>query len=236
MKKINKAMILAAGFGTRLKPLTETVPKALVKVGGIPMIELALKRLISFGVKEIVINTHHLADKIEEYFSCHDYGVKIHLIYEKEILGTGGGIKNAHELLKNSEAFIVHNVDVDSQIDLNKMEEFHFSRSPLVTLAVQNRPTKRPLIFDEAANLVGRKSGDEFFRYHESVGEESYNGFCGIHIISCNLFNSLTESGFFDIFTTYFRIISENKKIISFDASEYYWKDVGKYEEGVHTI
>lgn len=236
MEIIKKAMILAAGYGTRLKPLTDTIPKALVKVNGIPMIELVLKRLISFGINEAVINTHHLADRIEEYFRKHEYGIKIHLIHEKEILGTGGGIKNAKEMLEDSSPFIVHNVDVDSQIDLDKMEEFHFNHSPLVTLAVQNRPTVRPLIIDEESNLIGRRSGDNFFRYCKPEGVENYLGFCGIHIISQKIFGQLTESGFFDIFTSYFRLVSEKKKIISFNASEYMWKDVGKFEGRIHSI
>lgn len=229
-------MILAAGYGTRLKPLTDTIPKALVKVGGTPMIELVLNRLKSFGISEIVINTHHFADKMEEFFNKHNYGITIHLIRENEILGTGGGIKNAENLLNNSGPFIVHNVDVDSLIDLNEMEEFHLNNASLVTLAVKNRPTIRPLIIDEATNVVGRRSKDDFFRYRKSVGKESYLGFCGIHIISPEIFNEFNESGFFDIFNAYFRLISKMKKIVAYDVKDYAWEDVGKFEKGLHSL
>ncbi len=236
MQKIKKAMILAAGFGTRLKPLTDSCPKALVKVNGVPMIEIVINKLVKSGIEDIIINTHHFADKMEEFFSKHDYGVKIHLIYENEILGTGGGIKNAGELLKDSGSFIVHNVDVDSEIDFTKMEEFHFKNSPLAALAVKYRSTKRPLIVDAESNVIGRRSKNDFFRYRKPVGEESYPGFCGVHIISTEIFKEFTEIGFFDIFTAYFHMISERKKILAYDVLDSSWIDLGKIEKGLHSV
>ena len=236
MQKIKKAMILAAGFGTRLKPLTETLPKALVKVKGVPMIEPVIKKLVKSGIKDIVINTHHFADLMNKFFSENNYGVNVHLIFEKELLGTGGGIKNAKKFFDEEEAFIVHNVDVDSDIDFDKMEVVHYENSPLSTLAVKYRKTNRPLIIDSRLNLIGRKSRDKFFRYRKPVGGESYPGFCGIHILSSLIFGKMTENGFFDIFTTYFRIISEGNKIMAYDINNEFWQDLGTIDKNVHSL
>jgi NDP-sugar pyrophosphorylase family protein len=234
MPGLKKAMILAAGFGTRLKPLTDSVPKALVKVNGVPMIELVINRLIDYGIKFIVINTHHFAEQMKDYFSKKNYGVEIKLLYEKEILGTGGGIKNAAEYLKDSDSFIVHNVDIVSDINFNELVKFHSANSPLATLAVKKRDTKRPLIFDEEMNLIGRMSENKSYRYRESVGGEKYFGFCGIHVMSSEIFKYFEEKGFFDIFTTYFRLI--NTEIIkAYDVKSAYWEDVGKIKKSIHS-
>jgi len=235
MPGLKKAMILAAGFGTRLLPLTESVPKALVKVNGVPMIEHVLKRLIDFGIKFIVINTHHFAEQIEDYFSKRDYGIEIKLLYEKEILGTGGGIKNAEQYLKDSGSFIVHNVDIVSDIDFDKLVEFHLANLPVATLAVKKRETSRPLIFDEEMNLIGRMSKNKSYRYRKAVGEEVYFGFCGIHIMSSEIFKNFKEVGFFDIFTTYFKLVN-SKKIIAYDVKSAYWEDTGKLDNGIHFL
>jgi NDP-sugar pyrophosphorylase family protein len=228
MQKITKAMILAAGFGTRLKPLTDAEPKPLVKVNGTPMIEFVIERLVEFGIKEIVINTHYLAEQIEFYFRENDFGVKITLSHEKEILGTGGGIKNAEKFLKSEDAFIVHNVDVLSDIDFGKMADFHFRKSAFATLAVKKRNTTRPLLIDNFNHITGRKSTEKIFRYRNAEGIENVVGFCGIHIISSQIFDYFDEYGFFDIFTTYFRLISEHKNILGFDPGDCMWKDLGK--------
>ncbi len=224
-------MILAAGFGTRLKPLTDSVPKPLVKVNGTPMIEIVIRRLVDFGIKEIVINTHYFAEQIESYFKENDFGVKITLSYEKEILGTGGGIKNAEKFLKSEDAFIVHNVDVHSDIDFRKMAEFHFRESAFATLAVKKRETTRPLLIDNSNHITGRKSPENIFRYRIAEGTENAVGFCGIHIISGQIFDYFNEYGFFDIFTAYFRLISEHKNIIGFDTGNCLWKDLGKSDD-----
>src|SRR5436309_1399840 len=121
---LTKAMILAAGLGTRLRPLTLTSPKALVKINGVPMIEFVLKKLIEIGIKEIVINTHHFAEQIEKYFTENNFPVKINFVYEKKILGTGGGIKNASRYLKDTDDFLIHNVDILSDVDLIALYDF----------------------------------------------------------------------------------------------------------------
>jgi len=235
MNKITKAMILAAGFGTRLKPLTDSVPKALIKMNGVPMIEMVIRRLADYGINEIVVNTHYLSEQVEKYFTVNNFGVKIFLLHEDEILGTGGGIKNAESLLKDSGAFIVHNVDVLSEINFEELVKFHFQNSALASLAVKRRYTKRPLIVDSAGNVIGRESPEKSFRYRNPEGAESLVGFCGIHIISSSIFKNFTETGFFDIFTAYFRLISQNKKILAYDAGNSPWKDIGTIDKYIQT-
>ena len=235
MPELKKAMILAAGYGTRLKPLTDSVPKALVKVNGIPMIEHVLKRLSGFGINHVVINTHHFADKMEEYFSSKDFNFEIKLINEKEILGTGGAIKNAEEYFRDVNWFIVHNVDILSDINFDEMLEYHLNYSSVATLAVKKRNTKRPLIVDSEMNLIGRSSENKNFRYRKSIGEEYYFGFCGIHVISNEIFKYFEEKDFFDIFTTYFRLVnSENIK--TYDVKSSFWQDLGKLDKSIHSL
>jgi NDP-sugar pyrophosphorylase family protein len=223
-------MILAAGFGTRLQPLTLNAPKALVKVDGTPMIKLVLARLISWGIEEVVINTHHFHDQIKEYFSQNDFGIKINLIRERIILGTGGGIKNARKYLEDSDFFLVHNVDVLCDLEMKEMLNFHTARSPIATLAVKTRNTSRPLLIDEKMNITGREAAEKNYRYAAPAGNERRIGFCGIHIISSEIFSNLTEDGFFDIFTAYFRLIREEKHIVGYDIRDSFWKDLGDYK------
>jgi len=227
MNTLTKAMILAAGFGTRLQPLTSNKPKAFVKVNGVPMIENVIKKLAASGIKEIVVNAHHFASQLEKYFSDNDFGVRIHLICEKEILGTGGGIKNASAFLKDTPSFVVHNVDVLCDLDVQTMYCFHLDNSAFATLAIQDRRTSRPLLIDGQSNIIGRKSKDNYFRYRKPAGEEKTTSFLGIHIISSAIFQHFTEQGFFDIFTSYFHLISEGRKIIGYDIGEKKWSDLG---------
>lgn len=223
-------MILAAGFGTRLRPLTLKTPKALVKVDGTPMIKLVLDSLIGEGIDEVVINTHHFSDQMEKYFNDNDFGIHIELVREDVILGTGGGIKNAEKFLKHTDCFLVHNVDVLCGLNIKEMLEFHNARSAIATLAVKKRNTSRPLLIDEKMNIIGRSSPEKEYRYAEPSGKESKIGFCGIHIISSGIFSNIVEDGFFDIFTVYFKLISEKKRIVGFDIGECFWKDLGNYK------
>ena len=150
-----KAMILAAGLGTRLRPLTDNRPKALVEVGGRTLLEIALSRLSSFGIREVIINVHHFAHMVVDYLKANDnFGMRVDISHEEILLDTGGGLKKAaYFFLRNSapseEPFILHNVDVISTIDLRRMTQFHAANRPLATLAVQERETTRYLLFDE---------------------------------------------------------------------------------------
>src|SRR5277367_4326415 len=164
--KAMKAMILAAGLGTRLRPLTDNRPKALVEINGRTMLEITLLRLRGFGVREVIINVHHFADVVADYLHTNnDFGIKVEVSREYELLDTGGGLKKAaHFFLEGPSSadapFIVHNVDVLSTIDLGRMMQFHTQNQALATLALQDRKTSRHLLFDNQHQLCGRQSGD----------------------------------------------------------------------------
>jgi NDP-sugar pyrophosphorylase family protein len=230
-------MILAAGLGTRLRPLTDNRPKALVKVGGRTMLEIALARLRTFDVREVIINVHHFADMIQEYLETNDnFGMRIEVSREETLLGTGGGLKKAGcFFLEDSHSFetpfILHNVDVISTIDLRRMAEFHTASKALATLAVQDRETSRHLLFDEQLQLCGRRSGrDHKNELLRSSPPLDALAFTGIHIISPRLFSMMIEEGVFSIITVYLRLAALGEKILAFRADEYYWRDLGRPE------
>jgi NDP-sugar pyrophosphorylase family protein len=160
-----KAMVLAAGLGTRLRPLTDNRPKALVEICGRTLLEITLSRLHGFGIREVIINVHHFADVILEYLKAHgNFGMRIEVSREEVLLDTGGGLKKAawfflEDSKRFDEPFILHNVDVISTIDILRMVQFHREKSALATLAVQNRETSRYLLFDEQNQLCGRRAG-----------------------------------------------------------------------------
>src|SRR6266436_1593702 len=170
-----KAMILAAGLGARLRPLTDTRPKALVELSGRTLLEITLSRLRTFGITEVIINVHHFADQVIDYLKSNkNFGMRIEISREEVLLDTGGGLKKAAWFfLENStpgnpsrpdstqidEPFLLHNVDVLSTIDFARMLQFHKERGALATLAVQARETSRPLLFDNHLQLRGRRIG-----------------------------------------------------------------------------
>jgi NDP-sugar pyrophosphorylase family protein len=162
-----KAMILAAGLGTRLRPLTDTRPKALVEVAGRTLLEITLSRLSSFGVRDIIINVHHFPDMIFDYLKAHgNFGLHIEISSEEQLLDTGGGLKKAswfflQDSMHSEEPFILHNVDVISTIDLRRMAEFHNEKQALATLAVQRRESSRQLLFDGNLQLCGRRAAPD---------------------------------------------------------------------------
>jgi NDP-sugar pyrophosphorylase family protein len=233
-----KAMILAAGLGTRLRPLTDNRPKALVEVGGRTLLEITLARLSSFGVREVIINVHHFADMIVDYLKAKDnFGMHIEISREDVLLDTGGGLKKAaYFFLRNpaspEDPFIMHNVDVISSIDLQRMAKYHAENHALATLAVQERKTTRYLLFDEHSELCGRKSGQdgriELVRHSPQL---HMLAFCGIHVISPRLFSLMTEGDVFSIVTPYLRLAGRGEKILAFRADEYQWRDVGGLDD-----
>ncbi|HYL12597.1 MAG TPA: nucleotidyltransferase family protein [Terriglobales bacterium] len=230
-----KAMILAAGLGTRLRPLTDDRPKALVEVAGHTLLEITLSRLRSFGVREVIINVHHFADLVVEYLRAkNNFGMQIEISREDVLLDTGGGLKKAaYFFLENSgdEPFILHNVDVISGIDIGRMMQFHKERQALATLAVQDRTTSRYLLFDEQLQLCGRRSGgdrqDELVRSSQQLKPLAFSG---IHVISPRLLPMMREEGIFSIITSYLNLAGHGEKIVGFRADDYYWRDLGKPE------
>jgi NDP-sugar pyrophosphorylase family protein len=230
-----KAMILAAGLGTRMRPLTDYRPKALLEIGGRTLLEITLSRLRAYGIREVMINVHHLADMILEYLETHDnFGMRIEVSREEVLLDTGGGLKKAagfflEDSNRSDEPFILHNVDVISTIDLRRMVQFHTENQALATLAVKNREASRYLLFDEQLQLCGRRSGrDQNPELVRSSSQAQELGFSGIHVISPRLLPMMREEGVFSIITSYLHLAAQGEKILAFRADEYYWRDLGR--------
>ena len=210
-----KAMIFAAGLGTRLKPFTDHMPKALVPVADKPMLEHVILKLISYGVDEIVINVHHFAQQIIDFLKAKDnFGIKIWISDEtEELLETGGGIKKAAPFF--DEPFLVHNADILSNVDLKAMYEHHLTSGNDATLLVSSRKTVRYLLFDETNRLHGWVNKDtlqtkpEGFVYQPEIQKEY--AFGGIHIISPTLFNYMGDqwTGKFSIMDFYLQTCKE---------------------------
>lgn len=213
-----QSMIFAAGLGTRLKPLTDRIPKALVRVGGKPLIEYVLKNLVAAGSKRIVVNVHHFANQIIEYLQQNDFGVDICVSDETEmLLDTGGGIKNAAPFFNTSEPVLIHNVDILSNVDLRALYNYaceaEIEQKVDAVLLVSLRKTKRYLIFNKDMRLVGWTNVDTgevkspYETLHEltftqpydnnNVTNEQYGytlfAFSGIHVIGNKVFEAMNE-------------------------------------------
>jgi mannose-1-phosphate guanylyltransferase len=231
-----RAMILAAGLGTRLRPLTDDRPKALVEVAGQTLVEITLTRLSSYGIRDVIINVHHFADRIVDYLKAHkNFGMRIEISWEDVLLDTGGGLKKAGwfflEDAAADEPFILHNVDVLSTIDLRRMVEAHVEKKALATLAVEQRDSSRVLLFGENLRLCGRRAGRDL---EPEIVCPSANlrplAFCGVQVISLR-FLRMMQDGVFSIIDSYLQLASRGENILGFPADEYYWRDVGKFEQ-----
>jgi len=248
-----RAMILAAGLGTRLRPLTDTIPKALVELEGRTLLEITLARLKSFNITEIIVNTHHHGAKIQSYLQAkNNFGLSITISQEDELLDTGGGLRKAswfflEDKSRLDEPFVLHNVDILTDIDLNAMRQFHQLQSAAATLAVQSRDTSRPLLFAPSLQLAGRRNGRNapvelvppapLSRATTSVRLAAGKtaevpaldslAFCGIHLISPRLLPQISETGIFSVIPTYLRLAA-TQKILAFRADHYYWRDLGR--------
>ena len=233
-----KAMILAAGLGTRLRPLTDDRPKALVEVAGRTLLEIALTRLSSCGIRDVIINVHHFADKIVDYLRVQkNFGMHIEISREDVLLDTGGGLKKAgwfflDDSATADEPFLLHNVDILSTIDFRRMVDAHSDKKALATLAVQPRDSSRLLIFDEHQRLCGRRAGRD--REPEMVCPAANlkpRAFCGVHVISARLIRMMQEDGAFSIIDLYLRLAARREDILAFPADEYYWRDLGRLDQ-----
>jgi mannose-1-phosphate guanylyltransferase len=229
-----KAMVLAAGLGTRLRPLTDHRPKALVEVAGRTLLEITLARLRAFGVREVIVNVHHFADMVVDYLKARDnFGMRVEVSREDVLLDTGGGLKKAGwfflEDSSREEPFLLHNVDVISTIDLACMGRAHKQNRALATLAVQKRESGRQLLFDEHERLCGRRAGrDKDPEIARPAPRLEPLAFSGIHVISPRLFTLMKEEGIFSIIDSYLRLAATGEHIVAFRADEYYWRDLGK--------
>ena len=234
-----RAMILAAGLGTRLRPLTNDRPKALVEINGHTLLEITLARLRGCGISEVIINVHHFADLVVDYLKANaNFGMRIEISREDVLLDTGGGLKKVARFFldgqaldgQSDEPFLLHNVDVISNIDFQAMFERHVESGALATLAVQERSSSRQLLFDNDSLLCGRKSDDAAPEIVRAAPPYCPLPFCGIHVISSRIFPLLTEAGVFPIIPAYLRLAAQGEKILGFRADKYDWKDLGTPE------
>ncbi len=227
-----KAMVLAAGVGRRLRPLTDTIPKALLDVGGAPMIEGVIRRLKAAGVTQLVVNLFHLGDRIVEFLAAKgDFGLRIDFTREAELLDTGGGLKNAAWFFDDGQPFFLHNVDILSDFDLEGLLRFHRTVGALATLAVQSRPGPRQLLFDREGRLCGRESPEGLEWATGPLSDVERLAFTGIHVIDPAIFHRMTETGVFPITRTYLRLAEEGERIVAYRADGKYWQDIGSPEK-----
>lgn len=225
-----KALLFAAGLGTRLKPFTDNHPKALAVVNGRTLLERNIEYLKSYGINEFVINVHHFADQIVDFLEKNeDFGVKIQISDESdEVLETGGGLVKAKDLLGN-QPFLVMNVDILTDLNIPELINFHLDNQPLVTLAVSARESSRKLLFEENNQLKGWKNLNSGERIISSEKPLTEKAFSGIHIINPEIFEKMPNSGKFSIMTTYMELM-KTEKILGFDHSGGILVDVGRPE------
>lgn len=243
-------MLFCAGLGTRLKPFTLNAPKAMAPVNGKPLVQRNLEYLKSFGVEEVVVNVHHFADQIINFLAENDFGIKTIISDETDqVLETGGGLLKARPLLEDAEDILVMNVDILTNVDLNKLYDTHKNNDALITLAVSNRESSRGLLFDKKNILCGwhnKKTGEEklvslsLSKTHEENPNELRQvkpdikdlqdfAFSGIQIISSKVFPLIKQTGKFSIIDTYLDLAA-TQKIMAYDHSGKILMDVGKPE------
>lgn len=226
-------MIFAAGLGTRLRPLTNDRPKALVEVHGKSLLEWVLLKVKAAGIQYCVINVHHFADKIEDFLQKHEnFGLEIHISDERDfLLETGGGIKFASHLLQGDSPILIHNADVISDLNLASFIQSHIASDALASMAVSNRNTSRYLRFDEADNLCAWENVKtrEIRSARTPVGDTRRLAFSGIHLIDPTFLSLIEEEGKFSIIDVYLRL-AQSYSIKAYEHNSQNWFDVGKPE------
>ena len=228
-----KAMVLAAGLGTRLRPYTDNKPKALVEVGGVPMLELVLKKLIRYGFTEVIINVHHFADQIIDFLEANkNFGASVSISDETEqLLETGGGLVKAKWFFDDGKPFLIHNIDILSNIDLSVLYNYHLANNALATLAVKKRDTSRSFLVNRNDELCGwtNHSTGEVIVSRDSMENSEPIAFSAIHVMNPEIFGYITETGKFSITNTYLRLAKDHTiKVYRHDAD--FWLDMGKAE------
>jgi len=230
-----KALLFAAGLGTRLKEHTQNKPKALVNLAGKPLLQYAIEHLKRFGITDITINVFHFADQVISFVKENNsFGMTIHISDEREqLLDTGGGLKKAAVFLKGSEPILIYNVDVISNLDLNLLLKYHLEQKALATLVVRSRETSRYLMFDQNLQLSGWKNfdtGETRISRQESFSDAQPLAFNGIHLIQPELLEMITEEGIFPIIDLYLRLAKSHSIKAYIDHSSL-WMDLGKPEQ-----
>ena len=230
-----KALIFAAGLGTRLKEHTSDKPKALVQLAGKPLLQHAIEKLRSHQITDITVNVFHFADQVISFLENHSFpGVQIHISNEREeLLDTGGGFKKAEPFLAGNEPILIYNVDVISNLDLNLLESHHLTSGSLATLVVRQRDTSRYLMFDQHLQLAGWKNfsnGETKISQEDKIAESVPYAFSGIQIVQPEIFRLITETGKFPIMDLYLRL-AQTESIHGFVDTSTIWMDLGKPDQ-----
>lgn len=224
-------MLFSAGLGTRLRPYTDNCPKALVEIDGCSLLEINLGRLVASGFEEVVINLHHYGDQIIDFLGRRkDWGIRILLSDERmRLLDTGGGLLKARPLL-DGQPFLIHNVDILSDIDLAALFAYHRAGGQTATLAIRERSSSRQLLFDAQRELCGWAHSERGeYKWRHSGREVQPMAYSGIAVLSPSVFNYMPgeEGAVFSIIDTFLRVdIAE--RVIGYPHREGYWLDVGK--------
>ena len=225
-----QAMILAAGLGTRLKPITDELPKALVEVNGKTLLEIAIRNLIENDFRRIVINVHHFADKVKDFINNNTFAADIFISDESDLLlDTGGGIKHAQKFFDDSP-ILVHNVDIISNLNLKEFYQYHISDDSVASLVVSNRKSNRYLLFNEADILCGwqdvNKDEKIIVREDSKLNQLAFNG---IHILNPHLIDSFPDEKVFSVIKAYLKIAG-TEDIHAYVSNDIKWIDVGKVD------
>ncbi len=229
------ALILAAGLGTRLRPLTDHTPKALIPVGGVPMIERVARRLIEAGADRLIVNTAYLAEQVEAYVAERD-GFGVEAVFSREDPGpleTGGALLAARGLFRGDRPFFVHNADILTDLPLAALLDAHRAAGdPLAVLAVAERETDRRLLFDQRG-LLGRIDGGKGvdLRVRDPEGTVRSLPFAGVHVVSPRIFDLITERGAFSILEPYLRLAAAGERILPHAVDGSRWIDIGRPEQ-----
>jgi MurNAc alpha-1-phosphate uridylyltransferase len=227
-----KAMILAAGLGTRLKPWTDQHPKALALVNSKSLLQRNIEYLQQYGIYEAVVNVHHFAEQVIEAIKKNDgWGSTITISDETEaVLETGGGLKYAAPFLINAPFFILMNCDVLTDLDLAAIIHFHQTQKPLATLATTARKTSRYFLFNENDELCGwRNVVTNAEKISKPANQYLEKAFSGIHIISNQVFQMMKPEKKFSMVDLYLAL-ADTQVIKCFDHSSGKFIDVGKPE------
>ncbi|WP_456408235.1 nucleotidyltransferase family protein [Caldithrix abyssi] len=226
-----KAMILAAGLGTRLRPLTDQRPKALVEIGGKTLLEINIRRLKEAGFKELIINVHHHAQQIMDFVEKNKaFGLRIAFSVEKQLLDTGGGVKKARWFFEDCDAFLVHNVDVLTDMDYTNLFENLKETRALACLAVRQRDTQRYLLFDDRLVLGGWqniRSGEKRIMVEHNRPLKPYS-FMGVQVLSSAIFDFFPAETKFSLIEAYLQLAAQKQKVCAVIEQQARWLDVGK--------
>jgi NDP-sugar pyrophosphorylase family protein len=227
-----KAMILAAGKGTRLLPLTENKPKALIEVQGIPLLEHTVLYLKHFGVDRIVINIHHHAAQIVDFIKQkNSFGIQIEFSDERdELLDTGGGLFQARSFFDDGQPFVLTSSDVITNLNLNEMYLYHQQTSSLATLAVKHRNSSRDFLFDTDYRLCGwQNNSTGEVRLVREISKPIKIAFSTIHMLNPAIFSCITERGRFSIIDAYLRL-APAYRITGYEHDSSLWYECGRIE------